>query len=166
MRHRLAARAGATAGLTLLLAIGTAVAAPAEIRFAPAAERWGLDFHHHDGGSGRLYMVETNGAGVVLFDFDGDGDLDVFWIDGAALPGYEGPPPGSRLFRNDGGGFVDVTAAAGLDVPAYGTGGVAGDIDGDGDLDLAAVQTGATPVTVFEQTSPRSFSVLAILASV
>ena len=128
-------RAPRAAGLVLLLA-GLAAAAPAEIRFAPAAERWGIDFRHHDGASGRLYMVETNGSGVVLFDFDGDGDLDVFLIDGAVLPGYEGPAPRSRLLRNDGGGFVDVTDRSGIEVPDYGTGGVAGDMDGDGDLDL------------------------------
>ena len=141
--------------LVLLLAACGAGAGRAEIRFEPAATRWGLEFRHHHGGSGRLYMVETNGAGVVLFDFDGDGDLDVFMIDGAELPGYEGAAPVSRLFRNDGARFVDFTEPAGLEFAAYGTGGVAGDVDGDGDLDLYLTAFGAN--LLFENRGDGSF---------
>ena len=140
--------------LVLLLAAGAAGAA-AEIRFEPAAARWGLEFRHHHGGSGRLYMVETNGSGTVLFDFDGDGDVDVLMIDGAALPGYDGPAPRSRLFRNDGGRFVDVSERAGLGFDVYGTGGAAGDVDGDGDLDLYLAAFG--PNLLFENRGDGSF---------
>lgn len=111
-----------------------------EIHFREVSSAWGLDFRHNAGISGRMYMVETMAGGVVLFDYDGDGDDDVLFIDGGVLPGYEGQPPRSRLFRNDAGGdtprFVDVTDAAGLDFDGYGIGGAAGDVDGDGDLDL------------------------------
>ena len=107
------------------------------------AADWGLDFRHNAGFTGRHYMVETMGGGIVLFDYDGDGDEDAFFIDGGVLPGYEGPTPRSRLLRNDAGGgtdgsprFVDTTDAAGIDVHGYGIGGVAGDVDADGDLDL------------------------------
>jgi hypothetical protein len=141
--------------LVLLLLAGAAVAGRAEIRFEPAAFRWGLEFRHRDASSGRLYMVESYGAGVVLFDFDGDGDLDVFMIDGAVLPGYDGPEPSARLFRNDGGHFVDFTDAAGLNFTAYGTGGVAGDVDGDGDLDLYLSVFGAN--LLFENRGDGSF---------
>ncbi|MGD2114552.1 MAG: CRTAC1 family protein [Acidobacteriota bacterium] len=122
----------------VLVAAGAVRAAePAPIRFDDVAEEWGLDFHHHHGGSGERYMVETVVGGVVLFDYDGDGDVDVFFVDGGELPGYTGPEPRSRLLRNDGGGrFADVTAGSGIDGPSYGAGGAAGDVDGDGDPDL------------------------------
>lgn len=75
---------------------------------------------HHHGGSGNFYTVETMGSGVVLFDFDHDGDADVVFIDSGALPGYEGPPARSRLFRNDGSNrFVDLIDRAGIDPAAY-----------------------------------------------
>ncbi len=114
---------------------GTDHAAP--IRFREVSETWGLDFRHHHGGSGRRYMVETMIGGLVAFDYDGDGDHDLFFVDGAALPGYDGETPISKLFRNDGAaGFVDVTASAGLSTDAYGSGAVTADVDGDRDLDL------------------------------
>ena len=130
-----------------------AEASPTEVSAAEAQTLrfgradWQLDFHHHDGASGRYYMVETNGGGVVIFDYDGDGDDDVFFADGGMLPGYSGQPPKSRLFRNDTGAegttFRDVTDAAGLHVEGYGSGGAAGDVDRDGDLDLYVTAFGA-----------------------
>ncbi len=125
-----------------LLAVLLAVAARADpIRFQRVDRAWGIDFRHHDGASGRYYMVEADGGGVVVFDHDDDGDEDVFLIDGGRLPGYEGEAPRSRLFRNDGPrdgklAFTDVTTGSGLKVEGYGSGGAAGDVDGDGDLDL------------------------------
>ena len=59
-------------------------------------------------------MLETVVGGVVMFDFDGDGDEDLFFVDGGALPGYTGEPARSRLFRNDGNGhFTDWTEKSG-----------------------------------------------------
>lgn len=119
------------------LAIPTATGQPL---FRETGTAWGLEFHHNAGFSGRKYMVETMGGGVVLFDYDGDGDDDAFFIDGGPLPGYEGPAPRSRLLRNDAGPdgprFVDVTDRSSIDFGGYGAGGVAGDVDADGDLDL------------------------------
>ncbi|MGH9381240.1 MAG: CRTAC1 family protein [Thermoanaerobaculia bacterium] len=124
----------ATAAIPLGLA---AAEGPSRIAFREVSEAWHLDFRHHHGGSGERYMVETVAGGVVLFDYDDDGDLDVFFVDGGRLPGYQGEAPRSRLFRNDGPGrFVDVTDRSGIRVTSYGMGGVAGDVDGDGDLDL------------------------------
>lgn len=123
-----------------ILAAALAAHAPAAVaapRFREVSEAWGLAFRHHHGGSGSYYFVETNSGGVVLFDFDSDGDQDVFFVDGGTLPGYHGEAPRSRLFRNDGGRrFVDWTDASRIAVEAYGAGATAGDVDGDADLDL------------------------------
>ncbi len=129
----------ATVGL-LGMAMLASPATAGEPAFREATAAWGLEFHHNAGFSGRKYMVETMGGGVVLFDYDGDGDDDAFFVDGGVLPGYEGPAPRSRLLRNDAGSdgprFVDVTGRSNIDFGGYGVGGVAGDVDNDGDLDL------------------------------
>ncbi len=131
----------AAAGLLLWLPIASAALCSdgraAEPVFTEVSGQWQLDFRHHHGGSGRFYMVETMGSGVVLFDYDRDGDTDVFFVDSGALPGYEGPPAGSRLYRNDGARrFTDVSDRAGLGLEEYAMGATAGDVDRDGDLDL------------------------------
>ena len=120
----------------LLLLLAPCVRAEG-IKFREVSKAWGIDFRHHTGGSGQRYMVETMVGGVVMFDFDGDGDQDLFFVDGGSLPGYTGEPARSRLFRNDGAGtFTDWTEKSGIRITGYGVGGVSGDIDNDGDLDL------------------------------
>jgi hypothetical protein len=102
-------------------------------------------------------MVETMVGGVVIFDFDGDGDPDVFFVDGGSLPGYTGEPARSLLFRNEGGGrFVDWTERSGLKITGYGNGATAGDIDGDGDMDLLVTELGA--VQLFRNNGDGTFT--------
>jgi hypothetical protein len=79
------------------------------------------------------------GAGVALVDYDNDGDLDVYAVQGGALGALGGPAGaarGDRLFRNDRMRFTDVTDAAGIRVLDYGMGVAAGDVDNDGWVDL------------------------------
>lgn len=106
------------------------------IHLREVAMDWGIDFRHHQGGSGRRYMVETMVGGVVILDFDGDGDEDLFFVDGGVLPGYQGEAPRSRLFRNEGGRFIDYTDRSDIVHRGYGCGAVAADYDDDGHVDL------------------------------
>lgn len=122
--------------LALALVVASAPASLASTAFREASEDWGLIFRHQHGGSGQRYMMETMVGGVVIFDFDGDGDGDVLFVDGGALPGTEEPAGRTRLFRNDGARFVDWTDQAGIDFSGYGCGATAGDVDGDGDVDV------------------------------
>ncbi len=117
--------------------------------FVERATESGLAFVHVNGMSGKLYVPEVLAPGVALFDFDNDGDLDVYLVQGSALqpsaPGPEGSQFSDRLFRNDLAiapdgtrtlRFTDVTAASGISTPGYGMGVAAGDVNNDGWVDL------------------------------
>ena len=135
---------------TTLVPAAPQPSAPSSLRFEDVADASGLHFVHDNGARGEFWLPEIMGAGAALFDYDNDGDLDVFLVQGAAppaerrMPARRSPDEGrtSRLFRNDldrpGGRlrFTDVTAQAGVGLVAQGMGAIVGDIDGDGDLDL------------------------------
>ncbi len=125
------------AGLVWMFFSATSHAA-SEIRLRDVTQQTGITFKHTDGSSGRRYIVETVTAGLALFDYDGDGDVDVYFLNGAPLAGCQlRLPPRNVLYRNDGGWkFTDVTAKAGVGDTGYGLGVAAGDYDDDGDLDL------------------------------
>lgn len=97
----------------------------------------GLDFVHQDARSGRRYYVETAASGGGFLDYDGDGDLDIYLLNGAPTPGFEQSEPlNNRLYENRDGQFVDVSDASGLADEGYGMGMCVGDIDADGLLDV------------------------------
>lgn len=130
--------------------------------FVDVARQTGLDFLHFNGMSGDLLYLEVVGSGVALFDYDSDGDLDVYLIQGRMLGAEKTladatfpPPPGlvltDRLYRNDLGldadglpvlRFVDVTESSRIDAPGYGMGAVTGDFDNDGWTDLYVTNFG------------------------
>ncbi|OHB80208.1 MAG: hypothetical protein A2V98_02290, partial [Planctomycetes bacterium RBG_16_64_12] len=91
-----------------------------------------------DGSSGEHYIVETVSAGLALFDYDQDGYVDVYFLNGAPLRGtHVDVPPKNALYRNEGGWeFSDVTEEAGVGDVGYGLGVAVGDYDNDGDPDL------------------------------
>jgi len=108
-------------------------------RFEDATVAAGIGFRHVNGATGQKYMLETLGSGVCVFDYDGDGRQDIFFVQSGRLPGFKpNGPLRSALYRNLGGGrFEEVTDRAGVGGPdRYGFGCVAGDLDGDGDRDL------------------------------
>ncbi len=120
--------------------------------FVDRAREAGIDVVHFNGMSGRFYQPEIMAPGVGLLDYDNDGDLDVYVVQGHALdarppliPPAAGQPLEDRLFRNDlvvqpDGSrvlhFTDVTATSGIRTRGYGMGVAAGDIDNDGWVDL------------------------------
>jgi enediyne biosynthesis protein E4 len=128
-------------------------AAAAPPVFTDVTEASGIRFRHENSPTTSKYLIETMGGGVALFDYDGDGRLDVFFTNGAALadPMPAGAEPdksaarfANRLYRNRGGGaFEDVTERAGLS-PArgYGMGVAVGDYDNDGFEDLYVTNYG------------------------
>ena len=108
-----------------------------DVVFTDVTAAAGIDFVHENGARDGKLLPETMGGGVAFFDYDNDGDQDLFFVNGTMWPGEPGPAATHRLYANDGNGsFTDVTVAAGLNVSSYGMGPAADDIDGDGDLDL------------------------------
>jgi hypothetical protein len=98
----------------------------------------GITFQHTDGSSGRLYVVETVASGIATLDYDLDGLIDIYFVNGGALPGTNFPePPRNHLYRNLGEWrFVDVTETAGVGDTRHGLGATVGDFDNDGYPDL------------------------------
>jgi len=130
-----ALRRAAIAGSVLALGAGLGAAA-STLRFTDAASAAGLDFRATSGADPSRHVLEVNGGGVALFDFDGDDDLDLFLANGSTLEAPE-RGPGSRLYRNRGGGtFEDVTERAGIALRRWAMGVAVGDADGDGRDDL------------------------------
>jgi hypothetical protein len=114
--------------------------------FIDVTAKVGVDFLHQAPHTSRKYLIETMGSGVALFDYDNDGRLDLFLINGApfsdptpksSIPQKTGPQYWNRLYRQKpDGAFEDVTEKAGLAGSGYGMGAAVGDYDNDGNEDL------------------------------
>jgi hypothetical protein len=108
------------------------------IQLTDVTGQTGITFRHTDGSCGRHYIVEYVSAGLALFDYDMDGDIDIYFLNGARLPGAKADvAPRNALYRNDGNWkFTDVTQPAGVGDTGHGLGVTVGDYDNDGDPDL------------------------------
>ena len=123
-----------------------AVSQPAVAQFTDITSGLGLDFKYVATHTSRKYLIETMGSGVALFDYDNDGRLDIFAVNGAPLndptpkgtiPQKSGPKYWNRLYhQKQDGTFEDVTEKAGLQGVGYGMGVAVGDYDNDGYEDL------------------------------
>jgi hypothetical protein len=113
--------------------------APSPIRFEDIATRAGLHFIAQNSPTAKKNQIETMLAGVALLDYDGDGYLDIYLVNGATIPSLkkESPVYWNRLFHNNHDGtFTDVTEKAGLAGAGYGMGVAVGDYDNDGRPDI------------------------------
>ena len=154
-----------------LVALGARPAQPGGA-FVDGSLDAGIDVVHRNGTTGELLLPEITGAGGALFDYDNDGDLDLYVVQGAELtPGRDdGPvggaaaaPPRDRLYRNDLGTggvdrlrFTDVTDQSRLVAVGYGMGVATGDFDNDGWIDLYVTNLGSNQM--FHNNGDGSFS--------
>jgi hypothetical protein len=127
--------------LVAVVAVSAAAApdGPPGFSFTNIAREAGLDAKIVFGGAtANKYLIETTGTGVAMIDYDGDGRLDLFFVNGSTLEGFPaGGAPTNHLYRNAGGGrFEDVTERAGLAASGWGQGACVGDYDNDGKDDL------------------------------
>ena len=112
---------------------------PPVIKFEEIASKAGVHFITQNSPTPNKNQVETMVAGVALLDYDGDGYLDIYLVNGAAIPSLkkESPAYWNRLYRNNHDGtFTDVTERAGVAGAGYGMGVAVGDYDNDGRPDL------------------------------
>ena len=127
--------------LVLMLMLSTVfcrACAGNSIVFRDVTRETGITFTHTDGSSGERYIMETVASGLALFDYDNDGDIDIYFLNGEPLKGSKfDVPPKNALYRNEGNWkFTDVTEQAHVGDTGYGLGVAVGDYDNDGDLDI------------------------------
>jgi hypothetical protein len=157
-----AARPTGFAIAIFLAALGSAprtTLAEGPIILRDVTQESGITFRHTDGGSGRYYIVETVASGLATFDYDGDGLIDIYFLNGRPLRGTKppDPPPKNRLYRNVGGfRFVDVTDKAGVGDAGYGLGVAVGDYDNDGWPDIYVNNYG--PNVLYHNNGDGTFS--------
>ncbi|MCA9751992.1 MAG: VCBS repeat-containing protein, partial [Gemmatimonadetes bacterium] len=130
--------------LVLTGTAGTAAATGAVPAFVDRAAEAGIDVVNRCGAPPRFFIAESNGCGAAWLDYDGDGDLDLYVVNGNGLEALDGgkrvryvADASNRLYRNDGDWrFADVTEAAGVGDRGFGNGVSVADVDNDGDPDL------------------------------
>jgi enediyne biosynthesis protein E4 len=108
----------------------------AAVAFTDITHTAGLDkFHHRSGTPEKTTILETPGSGVALLDYDNDGWMDIYLVNGSTVPALKGkePPPRAMLLHNNHDGtFTDVTAKAGVANERWGFGVAVADYDNDG----------------------------------
>jgi hypothetical protein len=126
----------------MALKLANASDAPSPIQLRDVTRETGITFVHTDGSSGQRYIVETVASGLAVFDYDNDGDVDIYFLNGAKLGNNPGVGAGTpvramRFGGNDGNWkFTDVTERSGLGDTNFSVGVATADYDNDGDQDV------------------------------
>jgi len=138
------------------------------VTFTDVTKAAGLSgFRFVSGTAAKDYIIEAPGAGCAFVDYDGDGWLDIYLINGASLEALRGkvPAPRAALFRNNRDGtFAEVTEKAGVGNERWGQGVCAGDFDNDGREDLYVTNFG--PNRLYRNQGDGSFADIAVRAGV
>jgi len=122
---------------SICILTGFFVPVTAQVRFTDITRQAGIDFVHNNGAYGKKYLPETMGAGCAFLDYNNDGWLDIFLVNGSDWPERKKKASYPSLYRNNRNGtFTDVTRSAGLAVEMYGMGCAVADYDNDGDDDI------------------------------
>lgn len=174
-------RVAGISGLFLVLIVSR-VAAPGQggapsvspVTFTDVTQAAGINFHHTFGEEKLSNIVEATGAGCGWIDYNNDGLLDLYLVNGTYLEGITGtvPPPGwrkqgftDRLYRNNGNGtFADVTRESGAGDRGYGMGVAVGDYDDDGFADLYVTNYGRN--TLYHNNGDGTFTDVTLQAGV
>jgi hypothetical protein len=148
-------------GITLVLILTAAlckICLGSTIIFNDVTRKTGITFKHTDGSSGKRYIMETVSAGLALFDYDNDGDIDIYFLSGMPLKGAKFEiQPKNELYRNEGSWkFTNVTEEACIGDTGYGLGVAVGDYDNDGFLDIYVNNHG--PNTLYRNNGNGTFT--------
>ena len=140
----------------LLIFIVSVTVSQSKVSFI-AVTKSGIDFKHTDGKSEKRLFNEFLGSGGGFFDYDNDGDLDIYLVNGASqIASLDKNPSTNALYRNNGdGSFSNVTELTGTGSTSYGTGCTVGDYDNDGDLDLYIANFG--PNVLYQNSGKGTF---------
>ncbi len=139
----------------LLLSLTLSTLAHPQPQFVDATAEAGITFRHVDGRSGQKYLIETLGSGALFFDYDNDGNRDLYIVNANTIPAAT--ENRNTLYRNNGDGtFTDVTETAGVGDIGYGVGCAAADIDNDGYAELYVTNFGAN--RLYHNNGDRTFT--------